>query len=149
MVDTIKLEHCLQQKSSQKGVLQFLHKIRKFKMAIIFGKNFVKKQADYSKKISSGSKIWLKPMSHGFQAILCFAFFAKNSKNEYGRHFWRDKNFFKTGLTTLQRYPMAQKFLSRTVLEILEHFCVLQFLQKIQNGHHFWQDNFSTRGECL
>ena len=43
MGDTIKLEHCLQQKSSQKGVLQFLQKIRKFKMAVMFGKNFVEK----------------------------------------------------------------------------------------------------------
>ena len=41
MGDTIKLEYCLQQKSSQKGVLQFLQKIRKFKMAVIFGKKFV------------------------------------------------------------------------------------------------------------
>ena len=22
------------------------------------------------------------------------------------------------------------------------HFCVLQFLQKIRNGRHFWRDNF-------
>ena len=43
MGDTIKLEHSLQQKSPQKGVLQFLQKIRKFKMAVILGKNFVKK----------------------------------------------------------------------------------------------------------
>ena len=39
----IQLNWNWQQKSSQKGVLQFLQKIRKFKMAVIFGKNFVKK----------------------------------------------------------------------------------------------------------
>ena len=38
MGDTIKLEHCLLPKSSQKGVFQSLPKIRKFKMAIIFCK---------------------------------------------------------------------------------------------------------------
>ena len=44
MGDAIKLEHCLQQKSSQKGVLQFFaKKNQNFKMAIIFSKNFVKK----------------------------------------------------------------------------------------------------------
>ena len=37
MGDTIKLEYCLPQKSSQKGVLQFLQKIRKFILAVIFG----------------------------------------------------------------------------------------------------------------
>ena len=43
-------------------------------------------------------------------AFLCFAIFAKNSKIQNGRHFWRDKNFFKIGIATLQRYPVGQKF---------------------------------------
>ena len=43
-------------------------------------------------------------------AFLCFAIFAKNSKIQNGRHFWRDKIFFKIGITTPQRYPVGQKF---------------------------------------
>ena len=45
-------------------------------------------------------------------AFLCFAIFAKNSKIQNGRHFWRDKIFFKIGIATLQRYPGpgGQKF---------------------------------------
>ena len=44
------------------------------------------------------------------QAFLCFAIFAKNSKIQNGRHFWRDKIFFKIGITTLERHPLGQKF---------------------------------------
>ena len=44
------------------------------------------------------------------QAFLCFAIFAKNSKIQNGRHFWRDKIFLKIGMATLQRYPVGQKF---------------------------------------
>ena len=40
-------------------------------------------------------------------AFLCFA---KNSKIQNGRHFWRDKFFYKNGITTPQRYPVGQKF---------------------------------------
>ena len=29
------------------------------------------------------------------EAILCFAIFGKNSKNQNGRHFWEGKNFLK------------------------------------------------------
>ena len=76
-------------------------------MAVIFGKTFVKKYVDYSKKISFRAKILLKSISYGFQAFLCFAIF---TKNENGRHFWRDKNFLKIELTTLQRYPMDKTF---------------------------------------
>ena len=39
-----------------------------------------------------------------------FAIFAKDSKIQIARHFWRDKIFLKIGITTLQRYPVGQKF---------------------------------------
>ena len=42
--------------------------------------------------------------------ILAFLCFAKNSKIQNGRHFWRDKFFLKIGMATLQRYPVGQKF---------------------------------------
>ena len=38
-------------------------------------------------------------------AILNFRIFSQK-----GRHFWRDKNFLKIGKSTLQRYPVGQKF---------------------------------------
>ena len=90
-------------------VLQFLRKIRKFKMAAIFGetKIFFKNWDIYSTEIPCGSKILSKSL---YQAFLCFAIFAKNSKIQNGRHFWRDKIFLKTGITTPQRYPVGQKF---------------------------------------
>ena len=31
-------------------------------------------------------------------------------KTQNGRHFWRDKNFWKNVLVHLQRYPVGQKF---------------------------------------
>ena len=61
--------------------------------------------------------------------------FAKNSKIQNGRHFWRDKIFLKIGMATLQTYPVGQKFLeialSSTVFEI-EAFLCLQLLRKIR-----------------
>ena len=44
------------------------------------------------------------------KAFLCFAIFAKTLKIQNGFHFWRDKIFFKIEITTLQRYPVGQKF---------------------------------------
>ena len=44
------------------------------------------------------------------QAFLCFAIFVKNVKIQNGRHFWRDKNFLKIRIDTLERYPVGQNF---------------------------------------
>ena len=64
MGDTIKLEHWLQQKSFQKGV-------RKFKMDITFGKNFVKPTFDptslHNTKIAEG----FSASSHGGNVLYC------------------------------------------------------------------------------
>ena len=60
-----------------------------------------------------------------------------------GRHFWWDKIFLKIGSAILQIYPVGKNFveiaLPSTVFE-REAFLCLQFLRKIQNGHHFWWD---------
>ena len=70
-------------------VLQFLQKIRKFKMATIFGKtNFVSK----------------------LLYLAQFSRFANFAKNQNGRHFWRGKSFWKIQIATLQRCPVGQRF---------------------------------------
>ena len=76
-------------------VLQFLRKIRKFKMAAIFGetKIFFKIGITTLQRYSSGQK-----------------FRRNRSKIQNGRHFGRDKIFLKIGKTTPQRYPAGQKF---------------------------------------
>ena len=55
----------------------------------------------------------------------------------------------KIGSTTLKRSPIGQKFcrnitLSCTVFKIQEFLCFAIFAKnsKIQNGRHFWRDNF-------
>ena len=50
--------------------------------------------------------------------------------------FSETKFFLKIGMATLQRYPVGQIFLSKSLYlaQFLryKHFCVLQFLQKIR-----------------
>ena len=78
------------------------------------------------------------------EAILCFAIFGKNSKNQNGRHFWGGENFFKLqrvhSLGTLWVENFDEIALSRTVKEIEANLCfaILGKNSKIQNGHHFW-----------
>ena len=78
------------------------------------------------------------------EAILCFAIFGKNSKNQNGRHFWGGENFFKLqrvhSLDTLWVENFDEIALSRTVKEIEANLCFAIFGKnsKIQNGRHFW-----------
>ena len=41
------------------------------------------------------------------EAILCFAIFGKNSKNQNGRHFWGGEIFLKIAKSTFLRYPVG------------------------------------------
>ena len=41
------------------------------------------------------------------EAILCFAIFGKNSKNQNGCHFWGGENFLKIAKSTFLRYPVG------------------------------------------
>ena len=96
-------------------VLQFLRKIRKFKMAAIFGETKIfsklgKLLCRDTLRVKNFVEIALSSTVFEIQAFLCFAIFAKISKIQNGRHFWRDKNFLKIGKTTPQRYPAGQKF---------------------------------------
>ena len=100
-------------------------------MATIFGKTNI--WVNYSAEIAYGHKISRTVFK--IQAFLCFTIFVKNLKIQNGRQFWRDKHFLAVGLTTLKRYPMGQKFRrNSSISQFLgyKHFCVLQFLQKLQ-----------------
>ena len=104
-----------------------LAKIRKFKMAAIFGegKIFWKLQ-----RVHSLDTLWVEnfdeiALSHTVKEIegnLCFAIFGKNSKIQNGRHFWGGKFFWKLqrvhSLDTLWVENFAEIALSRTVKEI-------------------------------
>ena len=96
-------------------VLQFLRKIRKFKMAAIFGEtNFFCKLGQLlcrdTLRVKNFVEIALSSTVFEIQAFLCFAIFAKISKIQNGRHFGRENFFLKIWKTTLQRYPAGQKF---------------------------------------
>ena len=88
------------------------------------------------------------------EAILCFAIFGKNSKNQNGRHFWGGEHFFKLqrvhSLDTLWVENFDEIALSRTVKEIEANLCFAIFGKnsKIQNGRHFWEkENFLKIGK--
>ena len=95
-------------------VLPFLAKIRKFKMAAIFGegKIFGKLQ-----RLHSLDTLWVENFDEitlsrtkEIEANLCFAIFGKNSKIQNGRHFWGGENFLKIANITFLRYPVGRKF---------------------------------------
>ena len=95
-------------------------------------------------------------------AFLCFAIFAKNSKIQNGRHFWRDKIFLKIGMATLQIYPVGQKFRrNRSILQgfrDISIFMFCNFCEKFENSkwppflarQKFFQnwDNYSAEIPC-
>ena len=93
----------------------FVAKIRKFKMAAIFGegKIFGKLQ-----RVHSLDTLWVEnfdeiALSHTVKEIeanWCFAIFGKNCKIQNGRHFWGGENFWKIAKSTLLRYPVGRKF---------------------------------------
>ena len=95
--------------------LPFLAKIRKFKMAAIFGegKIFGKLQRLHSLDtlwVENFDEIALSRTVKEIEANLCFAIFGKNSKIQNGRHFWGGENFLKIANITFLRYPVGRKF---------------------------------------
>ena len=96
-------------------VLPFLAKIRKFKMAAIFGegKIFWKLQRLHSLDtlwVENFDEIALSRTVKEIEANLCFAIFGKHSKIQNGRHFWGGENFLKIAKSTFLRYPVGRKF---------------------------------------
>ena len=99
----------------QIGVLPFLAKIRKFKMAAIFGegKFFLKlprAQCSDTLWVENFDEIALSRTVKEIEGNLCFAIFGKNSKIQNGRHFWGGENFWKIAKSTMLRYPVGRKF---------------------------------------
>ena len=92
-----------------------LAKIRKFKMAAIFGegKIFGKLQILHSSDnlwVENFDEIALSRTVKEIEANLCFAIFGKSSKIQNGRHFWGGENFLKIANITFLRYPVGRKF---------------------------------------
>ena len=93
-------------------VLQFCEKFENSKWPPFLARqNFFKNWHGYSADIPCGSKISSKSLYlAGFSRYKHFYVLQFLRKIQNGRHFWRDKIFFKIGITTLQRYPVGQKF---------------------------------------
>ena len=95
--------------------MPFLAKIRKFKMAAIFGegKIFGKLQRLHSLDtlwVENFDEIALSGTVKEIEGNLCFAIFGKNSKIQNGRHFWGGENFWKIAKIAFLRYPVGRKF---------------------------------------
>ena len=48
-------------------------------------------------------------------AILCFAIFGKNSKNQNGRHFWGGENFFENYKEYIPYIPCGSKISTKSL----------------------------------
>ena len=95
-------------------VLPFLAKIRKFKMAAIFGEGKIfwklpKIQCSDTLWVENFDEIALSRTVKEMEANLCFAIFGKNL-NQNGRHFWGGENFLKIAKSTFLRYPVGRKY---------------------------------------
>ena len=87
-------------------------------------------------------EIPLSSMVFEIQAFLCFAILAKNLKIQKWPSFLSGKNYFENWDEILCRDPCGLKISAKSLylawFSRYKHFCVLQFLQKIQNGRHIW-----------
>ena len=127
-------------------VLQFLRKIRKFKMAAIFGEtNFFENWHGYSADIPRGSKISSKSLYlAGFSRYKHFyvsQFLRKIRKFKMAAIFGEIKFFLKIGKSTpWEKYSAEISCGSKILSKLLylarflryKHFCVLQFLRKFR-----------------
>ena len=158
--DEIALSHTVKEIEANL-CFAFLAKIRKFKMATIFGegKIFGKLQRLHSLDalwVENFAEISLSRTVKEIEANLCFAIFGKNSKIQNCRHFWGGENFGKLqrlhSLDTLWVENFDEIALSRTVKEIQADLCFAIFGKnsKIQNGRHFWGgENFFGKLQSL
>ena len=71
----------------------FWGKIRKFKMAAICGKRKIFENCQDRLWVENFDEIPLSHTVKEIEAILCFAIFGKNSKNQNVRHFWGGEIF--------------------------------------------------------
>ena len=99
--------------------MPFLAKIRKFKMAAIFGegKIFGKLQRLHSLDtlwVENFDEIALSRTVKEIEANLCFAIFGKNSKIQNGRHFWGGENFVNCK-DYIPQIPCGSKILTKSL----------------------------------
>ena len=118
-------------------VLQFLQKIRKF----------FENWDCYSAEIPCGSNISSKSLYLArFRDISIFVFcnFCEKFENSKWPPFWERQNFFENRDGYSTEMPcgsnISPKSLYLARFSRNKHFCVLQFLRKIQNGRHFGRD---------
>ena len=149
-------------------VLQFLCKNLKIQNGHHFwqDKIFFENWHGYSAEIPSGSKIssnslYLARFSR-YKHFYVLQFLRKIRKIQNGRHFWRDKIFFKIGITTPQRYPAGQKFRrNRSIQHVFRDisiFVFCNFCEKFENSkwppflarENFFEnwENYSTEIPC-
>ena len=130
-------------------VLQFLRKIRKFKMAAIFGEiKFFENRHGYSAEIPCGSKISSKSLYlvrfSRYKHCYVLQFLRKIRKFKMAAIFGETKNFLKNRHGYSADIPCGSKISSKSLYLVrfsrYKNFYVLQFLQKIQNGRHFWRE---------
>ena len=101
-----------------------------------------------SQWVENFDEIALSRMVKEIEANLCFYIFGKNLKIQNGCHFWGEENFLKIAtvifLDTLWVENFEEISLSRTVKEIEGNlrFSIFGKNLKIQNGHHFWGEEF-------
>ena len=106
-------------------------------MAAILGETTFFENCDgHSAEIPCGSKISSKSLYLArFSRYKHFCVLQFLRKIQNGRHFGRDKNILKIGMTTLQ-IPCGSKISSKSLylarFSRYKHFCVLQFLQQIR-----------------
>ena len=121
-------------------VLQFLRKIRKFKMAAIFGETiFFLNRHEYSAEIPCGSKISSKSLylvrfsryKHFYVLQFCEKF--ENSK---WPPFLARQQFFQNWDNYSAEIPCGSKISSKSLylaqFSRYKHFCVLQLLRKFR-----------------
>ena len=118
-------------------VLQFLQKNRKF----------FENWDCYSAEIPCGSNISSKSLYLArFRDISIFVFcnFCEKFENSKWPPFWERQNFFENRDGYSTEMPcgsnISPKSLYLARFSRNKHFCVLQFLRKIQNGRHFGRD---------
>ena len=94
--------------------------------------------------IKNFAEITLSSTVFEMQAFLCFAFLKKIRTFKMAAIFLQVKYSLKLGKGWSSQIPCGSKILLKSLylapLLRYKHFCVLRFLQKIQNGRHFWWD---------
>ena len=121
-------------------VLQFLRKIRKFKMAAIFGETkIVFKIGMATLQITCGSKLLLKSLYLArfsrYKHFYVLQYLRKIRKFKIATIFGEDKFFF-LNWEGYSAYPVGQKFEIKAFL----CFAIFAKISKIQNGCHFWRE---------